>query len=78
MHAITRNFMKEHQCYFTSYYADGVLDLFVRMGWLDFTVLGGRHKRETEEYFCRNNLNVDTKSGNGCVLILQFCSLDVN
>ena len=61
MHAIARNLTKEHQCYFTAYYADGFLDLFARIGWLDFTVLGGRHKRETEEYFFRNNLEVDMR-----------------
>ncbi len=61
MHAIARNLMKEHDCYFTPYYADGIIDLVARMGWLNFTVLGGRHKRETEEYFSRNNLNVDTR-----------------
>ena len=61
MHAIAHNLMKEHQCYFTPYYADGLIDLAARMGWLDFTVLGGRHKRETEEYFSRNKLNVDRR-----------------
>lgn len=74
MCAIARNLMKEHQCYFTSYYADGVLDLFARMGWLDFTVLGGRHKRETEEYFCRNNLNVDTRGGAHKYDLVVTCS----
>ncbi len=61
MHAIARNLMKEHLCHFTSYYADGIIDTFARMGWLDFTVLGGRHKRETEDYFRRNNLQVDAR-----------------
>ena len=60
MHAIARK-MKEHNCYFTPYYADGVIDLIARMGWLDFTVLGGRHKRETVEYLSRHNLNIDPR-----------------
>lgn len=61
MHAIAQNLMTEHQCHFSTYYADGVLDLAARAGWLDFTVLGGRHKRETERYFSQNDLNVDTR-----------------
>jgi hypothetical protein len=61
MYAIARNLMKENQCYFTHYYGDGIIDLAARMGWLDFTVLGGRHKRETEEFFSRNKLSVDAK-----------------
>lgn len=61
MHAIAGNLMREHQCYFTPYYGDGVVDLAARMHWLDFTVLGGRHKRETEEYFFQNKLSVDRR-----------------
>ncbi len=61
MHKIARHLMKEHQCYFTPYYADGIVNLLSKIGWLKFTVLGGRHKRETEEYLSRHNLNVDLR-----------------
>lgn len=74
MRAVAQNLMNEHQCYFTSYYADGVLDLFARMGWLDFTVLGGRHKRETEEYFRRNNLHVDPRGESRLYDLVVTCS----
>jgi len=59
MHAIARYLMKEHDCYFTPYYGDGIVRLFAKLSWLDFTVLGGRHKQETEEYLSRQKLNVD-------------------
>lgn len=74
MHAIARNLMNEHQCYFTSYYADGMLDLFARMGWLDFTVLGGRHKCETKEYLRRNNLQVDERGESRSYDLIVTCS----
>lgn len=74
MHAIARTLMKEHECYFTSYYADGIVDLFARMGWLNFTVLGGRHKRETEDYLRRNNLQVDTRGSANKHDLVVTCS----
>jgi hypothetical protein len=56
MHAITRNMMKEHSRYFIPCYGDGIIKLTARMGWLNFTVLRGRHRCETEEYLSRHNL----------------------
>ena len=49
MHKIAQN-LGEYNCYFTPYYADGIEDFVARLGWLDFTVLGGRHRRETDTY----------------------------
>lgn len=58
MHKIAQN-MGEYNCYFTPYYADGIEDFAARLGWLDFTVLGGRHRRETDAYLAEHNLPVD-------------------
>jgi len=74
MHAIARNLMNEHQCYFTSYYGDGIVDFAARMGWLNFTVLGGRHKRETEDYLCRNKLNLDPRGTARSYDLVVTCS----
>ncbi|MBC7875737.1 MAG: hypothetical protein H7Y59_01085 [Anaerolineales bacterium] len=74
MHAIAHHLLKDHECYFTPYYADGFIDLFARLGWLNFTVLGGRHKHETEEYFRRNNLKVDTRGSARNYDLIVTCS----
>lgn len=58
MHKIAQN-LGEYNCYFTPYYADGIEDFVARLGWLDFTVLGGRHRRETDTYLVEHNLPVD-------------------
>ncbi|MBK9926821.1 MAG: hypothetical protein IPP66_16235 [Anaerolineales bacterium] len=58
MHKIAQH-MGEYDCYFTPYYADGIEHLASRTGLLNFTVLGGRHMRETAEYLTRNSLQVD-------------------
>ena len=44
MHRIARSLMDEYDCHFTPYYADGILDLATQAGWIDFTILGGRHR----------------------------------
>ena len=44
------------------------------MGWLNFTVLGGRHKRETEEYFSRHNLQVDPRGESRSYDLVVTCS----
>jgi hypothetical protein len=66
--------MKEHDCYFTPYYGDGIVNIIAKLGWLNFTVLGGRHKRETEEYFLRHNLQVDTRGEARAYDLVVTCS----
>jgi hypothetical protein len=74
MHAIARNLMEDHNCYFTPYYGDGIENLFAQMGWLDFTVLGGRHKRETMEYLTREKLNLDPRGEGRSYDLVVTCS----
>jgi hypothetical protein len=74
MHAIARNLMKEHDCYFTPYYGDGIVNWLAKIGRLNFTVLGGRHKRETEEYFSLHNLQVDPRGESRSYDLVVTCS----
>lgn len=60
MHKISQH-LGEYELYFTPYYADGIEDFFARMGWLDFTVLGGRHRRETLAYIKKHGLPLDER-----------------
>jgi hypothetical protein len=74
MHAIARNLMDDHNCYFTPYYGDGIEDLFAKMGWLDFTVLGGRHRRETMERLSQQNLSLDLRGESRPYDLVVTCS----
>jgi len=74
MHTIARNLMQNHNCYFTPYYGDGIVNLAAKMGWLNFTVLGGRHKRETELYFAKHNLQVDLRGEARPYDLVVICS----
>jgi hypothetical protein len=59
-HAVAKHLEADYDCYFTPYYCDGGLLLFMaRAGWLDWTVLGGRFRAHTEAYLRENNLRVD-------------------
>jgi hypothetical protein len=74
MHAISRNLMDDHNCYFTPYYGDGIENLFAKMGWLDFTVLGGRHRRETMDYLSQQNLSLDLRGEGHPYDLVVTCS----
>src|SRR5262245_2573315 len=58
LHKIAQH-MSEYECSFTPYYADGIVNLVAQTGFLDFTVLGGRHLRDTKEYLSSNHVPVD-------------------
>jgi hypothetical protein len=47
------------QCYFSPFYADDAVNLLRRLGWLDATILGGRHRKATLAYFATHQLPVD-------------------
>ncbi len=58
MHEISRHF-GDCDCFFSAFYATGTIDFLVRKGMLDFTILGGRFRELTENYFKANNLATD-------------------
>ncbi len=74
MHAIAKPLMREHECYFTPYYADGIVDIIARLGWLNFSVLGGRHRRETNAYLQNKNLQVDLHGKKNKYGLIVTCS----
>ncbi|MBL8061916.1 MAG: hypothetical protein JNK32_02780 [Anaerolineales bacterium] len=74
MHQIAAHLKEEAGCYFTPYYADGIEDFAARMGWLDFTVLGGRHRRETDSYLAQNRLKVDLRGEGHSYDLVVTCS----
>jgi hypothetical protein len=59
VHAVAKHLEQRYDCYFTPYYADGLMKTLTERGWLDFTALGGRHLRQTEDYCRRHALQLD-------------------
>ncbi len=64
-HAVARHLQAECDtdacdCFFTPFYCDaGFLRLAERKGWLDFTVMGGKPREQTEAYLRDHKLPID-------------------
>jgi hypothetical protein len=79
MHEISKHLADCYDCFFTSYYTDDYKALLNRYGCLDFSILGGKFKQDTLNYFKTHDLEVDEggKGGNydlvltGSDLIIQ-------
>ncbi len=51
--------LTDYEHYFSAYYSDGAERLAAKAGFLDFSVLGGKFRKQTEKYLNENNLKVD-------------------
>jgi hypothetical protein len=60
MHKIS-SYFDDCDCYFTAYYADGLIDYLARKGLLNFTILGGKFRELTENYLKSRDLAIDYK-----------------
>ena len=58
MHKISK-FFPDCESYFSPYYTDGILNLLVKARILDFTILGGNFRKQTENYLNENKLKID-------------------
>jgi hypothetical protein len=59
MYAVARQLEGEYDCYFSPMYADGLLRFLAEAGYLDFTILGGHFRQQTEAYLNEHNLKID-------------------
>jgi hypothetical protein len=58
MHQIAEH-LADQNCFFTPFFNDGILGRWSKQGWLDFCILGGQHRRNTEAYLAEKRLPVD-------------------
>ena len=63
MHKIASH-LTNHNCLFTPFYAIGLPGLLAEAGLLDFTILGGNHRRECLKYLQEHNLPIDYRGKN--------------
>ncbi len=73
MHQIS-NYLQEYSCYFTPFYADGIIDYLAEKGVLDFSILGGSFRANTENYLIENNLKIDYKGNQREYDLVITCS----
>ncbi|MCX8026339.1 MAG: hypothetical protein N3A62_00595 [Thermodesulfovibrionales bacterium] len=74
MYKIAQHLMGDYDCYFTPYYGDGVVRLLTRMGLLDFTILGGRFKRQTDEFLDAECCKIDYEGRTNNYDLVVTCS----
>jgi hypothetical protein len=75
MHQISLH-LSDHNCFFTPFYSDGLIDLFANAGMLDFTILGGQHRQNCIHYLQEKNLPIDW-SGEGNAYDLVVTGTDL-
>lgn len=73
MHEISK-YLGDYEHFFTSYYADGFIDKLAQSGFLDFSILGGDFRRQTEKYLRDNNLNIDYQGYSNDYDLVLTCS----
>lgn len=73
MHEIGRH-LGHHDCFYTPYYCDGLLDWLRRNGLLEFTVLGGELRRRTDRYLQDCGLPLDERGRQGNYDLIVTCS----
>lgn len=73
MHQIAGQ-LTDCDCFFTPYYGDGLLSILAKSGMLDFTILGGNARRQTEDYLYLNNLPIDYDGATGNYDLVVTCS----
>ncbi len=59
-HAVARHLQDEFDCWFSPFYSDGLYNILASNSRiLDFTVLGGNFRRQTDAYLRQHNLPID-------------------
>jgi hypothetical protein len=73
MHQISKQ-MGDYNCFFTPFYADGIEDFAARRGWMNSSILGGRHLKDTKAYLADHNLSVDYRGERRPYDLVVTCS----
>ncbi len=58
MHQIAQH-LSDYECFFTPFYADGLVGYAAKRGWANFSILGGPMKQSTEAYLEQYRLPID-------------------
>src|SRR5208283_3890291 len=73
MYQISRH-LNNCECYFTPYYGDGIVKILSRTGALDFTILGGAFKQNTERYLHEHGCIIDKEGKTNNYDLVVTCS----
>jgi len=74
MYKIATHLRSDYDCFFTPYYGDGIVRLLTKAGMLDFTILGGKFKEQTDNYLRDNCCPVDYEGRSNNYDLVVTCS----
>ena len=74
LHQISKHLKSKYDCWFTPYYADGFIEYLVKKEYLNFTILGGKFRSDTEKYLKVNQLKIDYKGRKNNYDLILTCS----
>jgi hypothetical protein len=66
--------LRHYEHFFTAYYSDGAERVAAKLGILDFSILGGKFRAQTESYFLNNNLQTDYRGEKNNYDLVVVCS----
>jgi hypothetical protein len=64
VHAVAEELKDEYECWFTPYYCDHLLKFLDKFGLLDFSIMGGNFRRQTDAYLREHGLPIDDRGEN--------------
>ncbi|MES2796596.1 MAG: hypothetical protein V4683_11550 [Bacteroidota bacterium] len=74
MHKIA-NALPDFDCWFSQFYAESKsINWIVKKGWVDFTILGGQFKANSEKYLQENQLQIDYKAEKNSYDLAVLCT----
>lgn len=73
MHQIAQH-LTEYEQAFTPYYCDGIDELYRRLGWMEFTIIGHKLASRCRTYLEMNNLSIDYQGRRGPYDLVLTCS----
>jgi len=73
MHRISSH-LSAYDCYFTPFYSNGFLKILASNGFLNFTVMGNRIRKQTLDYLNANNLEIDPEGEKNDYDLVLTCS----
>ncbi|MBX3379041.1 MAG: hypothetical protein KF805_03015 [Phycisphaeraceae bacterium] len=73
MHQIARH-LNEYAQSFTPYYCDGIDEIYRKLGWMEFTIIGEKLASRCREYLNDQHLRVDYQGKQGPYDLVVTCS----
>ncbi len=66
--------LNDYEHYYSAFFSDGLERIFAKLGLLDFSVLGGKFREQTENYFREHDLKTDYEGRKNDYDLIVICS----